>query len=105
MKVYTFVIGTKDDFETIDDLMDYVEAKPTEDSSAANYSIFEFDAPDACDEETVTMIGRGLAFSNDWSMDHTFSFMIHGALDGPAENAAFDAGVQARLDLAQCSDV
>lgn len=85
MKTYTFVIGAKDDFETIDDLMSYVEDKPTEDWSAANYSIFEFDAPEACDEETVTMIGRGLAFTDDWSMDDTFSFMIHGALDGPAE--------------------
>ena len=81
MKVYTFVIGTKDDFETIDDLMDYVEAKPTEDSSAANYSIFEFDAPVECDEDTVIMIGRGYAFSNDWSMDDTFSCVIEGAID------------------------
>ena len=104
-KVYTFIIGSADDFETIDDLQDYVEAQPTEDSSPANYSIFEFDAPEDCDEETVTMIGRGLAFSNDWCLDHTFSFMIRGALDGPAEKAAFDAGAQARLDLAQCSEV
>ena len=80
MRTYTFLIGTMDDFDSLDDLVDYVEAKPTEDSSAANYSIFEFDAPDDCDDETVTMIGRGIAFSNNWSMDDTFSTMIHGSL-------------------------
>tara|TARA_R110002073_G_scaffold101152_1_gene229953 strand:- start:235 stop:492 length:258 start_codon:yes stop_codon:yes gene_type:complete len=81
MKTYTFIIGTMDDFETVGDLIKYVEYKPTEDSSAANYSIFEFDAPVECDEDTVVMIGRGYAFSNDWSMDDTFSCVIEGAID------------------------
>ena len=45
-----------------------------------NYSAFEFET-DASREEDITMIGRGYAFSNDWCMDHTFSFMIRGELD------------------------
>jgi len=28
----------------------------------------------------VTMIGRGIAFSNDWCMDDTFSCVVEGQL-------------------------
>ena len=42
------------------------------------------------------MIGRGIAFSNDWAMDDTFSCVIEGALDGPAEQDMFEAGATAR---------
>ncbi len=51
------------------------------------------------------MIGRGYAFSQDWTMDETYSFLIEGTLDGDAEKEMFDAGQQASLDLAQCSEV
>ena len=55
------------------------------------------------------MIGRGYAFSQDWTMDDTYSFLIEGTLDGDAEKEMFDAGqqasLQASLDLAQCSEV
>ena len=59
------------------------------------------------------MIGRGIAFSNDWTMDDTYSLLVHGPLDGAAEKEMFDAGAEARktlkrrryLDLAQCSEV
>ena len=79
MRIYTFIIGSADDFESLDDLIDYVEVNKT--GGARNYSSFEFDCPADCSEELVTMIGRGYAFSSDWSSDHTFSFMIHGELD------------------------
>ncbi len=42
------------------------------------------------------MIGRGIAFSNDWAMDDTFSCVIEGSLDGPAEQDMFEAGATAR---------
>ena len=96
MKTYTFIIGSMDDFESIDDMLHYIENKPVTGVMKSNYSIFEFEAPDSCDQETVTLIGRGTAFSNDWCMDDTFSCVIEGALDGPCEKEMFEAGVQAR---------
>jgi hypothetical protein len=78
MKIYTFLIGSTDDFESIEELIDYVEVNGAEGSK--NYSVFEFDCPADCSEELVTMVGRGYAFSNDWSMAGTFSFMAHGEL-------------------------
>ncbi|MDB4337672.1 hypothetical protein OAA09_01500 [bacterium] len=42
------------------------------------------------------MIGRGIAFSSDWSMDHTFSTCVEGALETESEKAAVDAGIEAR---------
>ncbi len=103
MKVYTFVIGSTDDFEHIGDLDDYVERHGF--NGSRNYSVFEFDCPADCSRELVTMIGRGYAFSQDWAMDDTYSFLIEGTLDGDAEKEMFDAGQQARLNLAQCSEV
>lgn len=94
MKTYTFLIGTTDDFESLDELIGHVEAN--HDKGFQNYSLFEFEAPESCDQETVTLIGRGIAFSNDWSMDDTFSCVIEGALDGPAEQEMFEAGATAR---------
>jgi hypothetical protein len=78
MKTFTFVIGSADDFEGMEDLQDYVEQEGS--SGNLNYSVHEFEAHDDCDEETVTMIGRGIAFSNDWCMDHTFSFLVRGTV-------------------------
>ena len=79
MKTYTFVIGSMDDFETIGALDDYVEQHGSD--GMANYSVFEFDCPSSCDERTVIQIGRGLAFSNDWCMDGTFSFLFEGTVE------------------------
>lgn len=94
MKTYTFVIGSTDDFEHIGALDDYVEEHGA--NGTANYSVFEYTVPGDLSDEDVTMIGRGLAFSHDWCMDGTFSFLIHGPLEGEAEKEMFEAGVKAR---------
>ncbi len=96
MKVYTMVIGSADDFEHVGELDDYVEEWGF--NGNRNYSVFEFDCPADCSEELVTMIGRGYAFSNGWSMDDTFSFLIPGTLDGEAEKSAFNEGTEARQE-------
>ena len=80
MKTYTFLIGTMDDFESIEDLMDHFETGG--DDSICNCASYEFDAPKECDLSTVQLIGYGLAFENDWCMDGTFSFFIEGTLGG-----------------------
>ncbi len=97
MKIYTFIIGTTDDFDSIDELLDWVEAdKKYEGSIHRNAQYWEFDCPADCSEELVTMIGRGYAFSSDWCMDDTYSCVIEGSLDGQAEAQMFEAGVAAR---------
>jgi hypothetical protein len=89
MKTYTFIIGTTDDFETWEDLRDYAVKEGYD--GGLNYSIFEFDCPADCSEELVTMIGRGYAFSNDWCMDDTFSFLIEGPGWGAENTESVDA--------------
>jgi hypothetical protein len=83
MNTFTFVIASADDFESIDELMDYVDKEGS--NGILNYSCHEFEAPKDCDEETVTMIGRGIAFSNDWCMDHTFSYLFPGTIDNTTQ--------------------
>ena len=78
MKTYTFIIGTMDDFETIEDLMSYVEEGS--DPDGLNFSVHVFEAPKECNPEYVQLIGWGIAFSNDWCMDGTHSFFIDGKL-------------------------
>jgi len=81
MKTFTFVIGSMDDFESIDELMDWAEAEAKHEGSISrNAQYWEFDCPEDCSEELVTMIGRGYAFSSDWCEDHTFSFFVKGPL-------------------------
>ena len=97
MKTYTFAIGSSDDFEGVEDLMDYVEAN--HDKGFQNYSIFEFDCPADCSQELVTMIGRGYAFSEDWTMDDSYSFLIEGSMQDTEVTETFD------LNLVQCSEI
>ncbi len=114
MKTYTFLIGTTDDFESMDELIDHFESGGGE--YICNCSAFEFEAPTECDKETVTLIGRGLAFTADWCMDDTYSCVIEGTLDDQAETDMFNEGVKAAekmkekriqeyLNLSQCSEV
>ncbi len=95
MKTYTFLIGTTDDFESMDEMLEHFEGSDYP-GSICNCSAFEFEAPVGLDQDTVTMIGRGIAFSNDWCMDDTFSCVIDGPLNGPAEKQMFNEGVEAR---------
>jgi len=82
VKTYTFLIGTMDDFESVDELLNHFENSSYL-NSICNCSAFEFEAPESCDQDTVAMIGRGIAFSNNWSMDDTFSCVVDGTLDEP----------------------
>ena len=79
-RTYTFLIGTTDDFESMDELLEHFEGSDYP-GSICNCSSYEFEAPSDCHKETVTMIGRGIAFSNDWCMDDTYSCVVEGALD------------------------
>ena len=78
MRKFTFIIGSTDDFESLEAL---VEAYKNASLGESNASVFTFDVPDVgTDSLTVrdiaTYIGRGLAFSSDWCMDDTLSALL-----------------------------
>jgi hypothetical protein len=78
MRKFIFLIGTTDDFESLEDLTNtYFNGGVTE----RNMSVFTFDVPDVGTSsltvrDIATYIGRGLAFSNDWCMDGTLSTLL-----------------------------
>jgi hypothetical protein len=81
MRKFTFLIGSTDDFESIEDLK-ACYFSGDHNFSDYNASVFEFEVPEdaGTDEHTVrdiaTYIGRGLAFSNGWCMDDTVSTLL-----------------------------
>ena len=78
MRKFIFLIGSTDDFESLEDLQNtYFNGGVTE----RNMSVFTFDVPDVGTNsltvrDIATYIGRGLAFSNDWCMDGTLSALL-----------------------------
>jgi hypothetical protein len=78
MRKFIFLIGTTDDFESLEDLTNtYFNGGVTE----RNMSVFTFDVPEVGTNsltvrDIATYIGRGLAFSNDWCMDGTLSTLL-----------------------------
>ena len=78
MRKFIFLIGSTDDFESLEDLQNtYFNGGVTE----RNMSVFTFDVPDVGTSsltvrDIATYIGRGLAFSNDWCMDDTLSTLL-----------------------------
>lgn len=78
MRKFTFLIGTTDDFESLEHLKDTYFNGGVGDS---NMSVFTFDVPNTGTgsltvHDIATYIGRGLAFSNDWCMDGTLSCIL-----------------------------
>lgn len=78
MRKFTFLIGSTDDFETLEDLQNtYFNGSVAQ----RNMSVFTFEVPDTGTNsltvrDIATYIGRGLAFSNDWGMDGTVSTLM-----------------------------
>lgn len=79
MRSFIFLIGTTDDFESLEDLQNTYFNGDTD----RNMSVFPVEISEACKvagydtlEEIATMIGRGEAFSVDWCMDGTFSCLL-----------------------------
>lgn len=71
MTTYSFIIGSGYDFETQDDLFQYFR----DGAGGLNASRFDYELSDNTSQETILMVGRGHAFSNDWCMDDTISMV------------------------------
>jgi hypothetical protein len=80
MRHFIFLIGTKDDFESLEDLKNtYFNGNDT----YRNMSVFPVSLSEACQvegygvlEEIATMIGRGEAMSSGWTLDDTVSCLL-----------------------------
>tara|TARA_B100000686_G_scaffold299946_1_gene334127 strand:- start:6523 stop:6795 length:273 start_codon:yes stop_codon:yes gene_type:complete len=87
MRTYAFIIGTTDDFESHEELLTYVESLGASEDAGVprNHAVYVFDTPESFDEDTVTLIGRGIAFSNDWCMDGSVSLVVEHVTDEDEE--------------------
>ena len=79
MRKFTYLIGTTDDFESIEDLTNAYFNGDTN----RNMSVFPVEISEACKvvgyeriEDIATMIGRAEAFCEDWCMDGTLSCLL-----------------------------
>ena len=73
MRKFIYIIGSMDDFESLEVLK---EAYFNNGLEYLNASFYEFELPMNCGNEIAMMYGRGLAFSNDWCMDGTFGDLL-----------------------------
>lgn len=84
MKNFIYLIGTSDDFESIEDLkQEYIDDPRGEASDRRNMSVFPVVLSEACAvkgyrsiAEIAEMIARGEAMTNDWCLDGTFSVLL-----------------------------
>ena len=80
MKNFVYLIGTCDDFESIEDLQNtYFNGAVT----PRNMSVYPVSLSEATKvqgydtlQEVATMIGRGEAMTNDWCLDDTLSILL-----------------------------
>ncbi len=79
MRTFIYIIGSMDDFSSYEEL-----ETAFNEGRLGNYnaSVYKFQLRADCGTDTLTvrdmatLVGRGLAFSNDWGMDGTFGDLI-----------------------------
>ena len=80
MRKFIFLIGSEDDFESLEDLKNtYFNGNNT----YRNMSVFEVELSEACRvsgydslPEIATLIGRAEAFTHNWCEDGTLSTLL-----------------------------
>jgi len=80
MRNFVYIIGTTDDFESLEDLKNtYFNGNNT----YRNMSVFPVSLSEACQvegytrlEEIATILGRGEAMSSGWCLDDTLSCLL-----------------------------
>ena len=78
MRKFTFLIGTTDDFESIEDLK-ACYFSGDHDFGDYNASAFRFELPEEAARAGVALlVGRGRAFEHGWCMDDTVSTLLEG---------------------------
>ena len=67
---YVAIIASADDVESVEELVEMVKGGQRPAHSGLYRFELESDTP-----ELVTLVGRGYFFENDWSADHTVSWI------------------------------
>jgi hypothetical protein len=82
MRDFTYVIGSTDDFDSVESLKEYFLSG---DNGDRNFSFFPVRLSEECRiegyknvEEIAAMIGRGEAMSDGWCLDDTVSILLEG---------------------------
>jgi hypothetical protein len=79
MRHFIYLIGTSDDFESLEDLKNtYFNGDTDRNMSAFPVNLSEVCQVEGYDTltEIATMIGRGEAMSSDWCLDGTLSCLV-----------------------------
>ena len=76
MRKFIFLIGSTDDFESIEALTTAYFKLGEHIRDEGNVSFFEFEVPENLERGYAILIGRGLAFTNNWCMDDTLSTLL-----------------------------
>ena len=84
MRNFIYLIGTSDDFESIEDLkQEYFNDPSGSKPDRRNMSIYPVSLDEACKvqgycslQEIAIMIARGEAMTNDWCLDDTVSILL-----------------------------
>lgn len=76
MTKFIYLIGSTDDFESIEDLKNTYFERGARIRDEGNASFYEFEVPENHDRGIALLVGRGLAFTNGWCMDDTFSTLL-----------------------------
>ena len=80
MRKFIYLIGSMDDFDGVEDLQNtYFNGGDTD----RNMSVIPVELDPSCRvsgldtiEDVAILIARGIAFTNDWCMDGTFSCLL-----------------------------
>lgn len=73
MRNFVYIIGSMDDFGDLEDLKNAYFDGVLGDYNASYYA---FELPVNHDLGIALLVGRGLAFTNDWGMDGTLSCLL-----------------------------
>jgi hypothetical protein len=76
MRKFIFLIGSTDDFESLEALTNAYFELGDRIRNEGNASYYEFSLPENHDRGIALLVGRGIAFTNDWCMDGTFSTLL-----------------------------
>ena len=83
MRNFIYLIGTSDDFESIEDLKQEYFNDPALLTLPRNMSVYPVSLDEACKvqgydslQEIAIMIARGEAMTNDWCLDDTVSILL-----------------------------
>lgn len=73
-KRFTFVVGNKDDFSSIDALMSAYEDIKEMAIFEVNMGVFHYTLPADTADSTAMLRGEGYAFDASWTRPGTYSF-------------------------------